>query len=246
MKNEEARFILRAYRSDGRYRTDDPLFAKALEEATRDPALAAWLEREQMVDSVVANKLEGVQPPAGLRDAILVGARASRLRRTWWRSPPWIAAAAALVVAAALPVVSRFTSAPPANAADLGEFSLVQLATGLHRHATAPGVAALEAALAATPLPFHTGLSLDIEHLRSTGCQSFKLAGREVFEICFERDGTWYHLYVMRRDPRAGDVPSGPPMFLQQGGHCAAVWATATAVYSLVTDEDPKALKALL
>ncbi len=103
MTNDDAKFILRTYRSDGRYKQDS-LFREALERAHRDPALMRWLASEQALDETVARKLEQIPPPTGLRDAILVGGRASRRReRQWWRRPTWLAAAAALAIVAALP-----------------------------------------------------------------------------------------------------------------------------------------------
>lgn len=248
MKHKEAQLILRAHRSDGRYRRDDPLFARALDETERDPALAEWLAREHAADAVVANKLDGIQPPAGLRDAILVGARASCLVETrWWRRPAWIAAAAAAVIlAAALPSAFRFSRSTGVTLASFGQFSIEELAGSAHQHGTSAAYAALAESLAVAPLPLHTGLSVDLEQLRATGCQSYTIAGREVFEICFERSGAWYHLYVTRRDSKHDRVPGPEPVFLQHGSGAAAVWATSRNIYSLVTDNGPEALKPLL
>ncbi|MBC8040705.1 MAG: hypothetical protein H7Y06_09195, partial [Opitutaceae bacterium] len=72
MNTNEAKFILRARRPDGRDDAD-PRFQEALEQARRDPALAAWMAREQAFDEAVAARLRAVEPPAGLRDAILAG-----------------------------------------------------------------------------------------------------------------------------------------------------------------------------
>ena len=85
MNSTEAKFILQARRPDG---ADDaePRFAEALEQARRDPALAAWLAREQAFDAAVAEKLRSTQPPAGLREAILAGAKVSRPLPFWRRT----------------------------------------------------------------------------------------------------------------------------------------------------------------
>lgn len=244
MKHKEAQLILRAHRADGRYRRDDPLFAQALEETDRDPALAAWLAREHAVDTVIAHKIDGIQPPPGLRDAILVGARASRLTRTGWRRPAWLAAAAAVILAAGLPTVFWFNRPASVTLASFGEFSLGELVGSGHQHGTSPAYTALAKAVSTVPLPFHTGLSVDLDQLRATGCQSFTVAGREVFELCFERNGVWYHLYVMRRTSRRDGIPGDEPVLLQHGSQAAAVWATSSHLYSLVTD-NPESLRPL-
>jgi len=246
MKPDEAKLILRAHRADGRYRTDDPLFAEALAETARDPALAAWFTREQAVDAAVAHKIDGIQPPAGLRESILVGARASRLKRRGWRQPLWLAAAAALMLAILLPAVLQRRGPAPVGATAFGEFTLAHLATAHEGHASSPGLLAMAAALALAPQPLSTSITIDFDELRAVGCQTVRVFGHEVVEICFERQGTWYHLYVMRRDPRSGDRPGAAPMLLERGGAAAAVWSSADSVYSLVTDTGAAALRSLL
>ncbi len=84
MNNDEAKFILAAYRPNGQDATD-PLFAEPLAQARRDPELQAWLDTQLAFDAAVAAKLHDLQPPLGLRDTLLAGAGKSR-REPWWRS----------------------------------------------------------------------------------------------------------------------------------------------------------------
>src|SRR6185295_12013962 len=97
MNNQEAKFILGAYRPDGSDATD-PMFAEALTMVERDPELRDWLERQRAFDRAVAAKVRAIVPPAELREAILAGGRASRPRRLWWTNPVVLVAAAAMVV----------------------------------------------------------------------------------------------------------------------------------------------------
>ena len=99
MNNQEAKFILGAYHADGRD-AGDPMFAEALGQAARDPELSAWLEGNRKFDTVMAEKLGEIRPPAELRAAILAGGQASRPRRRWWTNPLWLGAAAVIAVAA--------------------------------------------------------------------------------------------------------------------------------------------------
>ena len=66
MNNNEAKFILSAYRPGGRD-AGDPGMATALAQAKSDPVLGAWFARERAHDAAVAWKLRAVVPPVGLR-----------------------------------------------------------------------------------------------------------------------------------------------------------------------------------
>ena len=70
--NETAKFLLTAYRPNGAD-AQDPVFRDALEQAARDPELGAWFKEQRGFDSMIADKLSGIEPPATLRSAILVG-----------------------------------------------------------------------------------------------------------------------------------------------------------------------------
>jgi hypothetical protein len=70
--NQTAKFLLNAYRPNGAD-AQDPVFRDALEQATRDPELGAWFKEQRGFDSMIAEKLSGIEPPATLRSAILAG-----------------------------------------------------------------------------------------------------------------------------------------------------------------------------
>ena len=74
MTTQEAKFLLSAYRPDGRDAAD-PFFAEALAQARSDPELAAWFAREQAMDARISERLGGIVPPQALRESILAGAR---------------------------------------------------------------------------------------------------------------------------------------------------------------------------
>src|SRR5437879_363453 len=103
MTNTEAKFILAAYRANGGD-AGDAAMADAVQQAKNDPLLRAWFQRAQGHDAAVAAKLREISPPAGLREAILAGGRAStgirQARRPAWLRPTWLAAAAAILILA--------------------------------------------------------------------------------------------------------------------------------------------------
>jgi hypothetical protein len=246
MTPQETKFILRTHRADGRYPAGDPLFAEALAETERTPELAAWLEREHALDETVANKLDAIQPPADLRDQILAGARASRLQRRWWQNPFWLSAAAAIILVAAIAPFMRHRGAPLLSAATLTEFALTDLAKDNHDHTAVPPAAfAIFEKLSADPRAFTASLGVDFYRMRETGCTKFIVNGQDVFEVCVERDGKWYHLYAMRRSNTAAP-PSALPTITEHGRLTAATWSTESTIFTLATNEGMDALRAVI
>jgi hypothetical protein len=257
MKTSEAKFLLRALRPDGRD-AGDPLFAEALTQVHSDPTLRDWLAREQAADATVAAGLAALAPPPSLRDAILVGARAStaRPRRAWWQQPLWLAAAACLALAATLAVLRHpgRVAAPAETAFADAAFRDVQNNESAHL-GHAPGLAALDARLASTAASVPAALAgLDLAQLRAGGCRTLAVAGHEVFEFCFERDGKWFHLYVAHRTdflPGSGIEPK-PAMSVEEGHGpmekrlAVASWSDSANLYALVTAAGPAALRQVL
>ncbi|MDP3072982.1 MAG: hypothetical protein Q8N18_22000 [Opitutaceae bacterium] len=245
MNNDEAQFILSAYRPDGRDAAD-PQFAVALAQAERDPELRVWLERQRAFDRTVAERLGSIAPPAGLREAILAGARASQPRRAWWAQPVWLAAAAAI----ALALIVGVKLARPAVGGTLAEFARFAASDIINEHdqhnGFPDGLGEVQARLASATTPLTQGIGVAVEELRRQRCRTFKVGGLEVFELCFNRDGTWFHLYVARRGDFAPGTESGLPVVAAREPYTAAAWADATQVYALVARGGEAALRRLL
>lgn len=254
MNSEEAKFLLRARRPGGRDAAD-PMFAEALEAAERDPKLKAWHEREERFDAAVAAKLSEIAPPAELRAAILAGARASvrwggldgargASVARWWRKPGWLAVAAAVAVLMSVAVWFARERGPTVD--ELAMVALQDLAHAHERHEGWPReLGGVQARLASLPAPMTENLALDLDELKKRGCRSLRIAGREAFEICFQRDGVWYHLYAMRggRNPagglREGEQADGERLVV-------ASWSDARNSYALVTAAGREALRRVL
>ena len=244
MTNEDAKFILRAYRPDGSDAAD-PMFAEALVHARTDPVLGAWLQREQALDAGVAAKLREVPVPAGLRASILAGAQVSAAPRRRTAFPGWVWAAAALFVVTAIGgwlVVGR--SGDRLNAAEIARLAMADV-EGPHtgaRHDSTPG--SLAAWLSA---PGHrvSAFPADAERLRREGCRVVRLAGRDVFEICFERSGG-FHLYVMPRKGLRIQSEDLSPVFRAEGQLASVTWGDARFAYVLVSETGLDALRRVL
>ncbi len=250
MNNDEAKFILRAYRPEGRDAAD-PAFADALAQAERDPDLRAWFENERRLDQAVAAKLPQLAPPPGLREAILAGGRVSAARtdRAWWKHPRWVALAAAAAVVALIGSLLFLRRAPVSlpSGAQLIAFALRDTADAHDQHDGFPaGLSGLQAQLAAAPLPLTRGPAVDVEQLRAARCRSVTVGGCQLFEICFHRDGAWYHLYVGRRSDVSRETIDPRRQLLVQGEYASTAWANGDLVYILVTDAGADALKRLI
>jgi len=245
MTAEDAKLILHAHRADDRYHADDPLFAEALALAGCDLALGQWLAREHQLDAILADKLDGITPPVGLRESILVGARASRLGRPWWRRPAVLAFAAGFAVLLVVGGTLSRHNEPDTPAATLAEFSLDQLAFARHSHPRGEGVTALGSMLSARTEPLRHGLGLDCAELARRGCQELDFGGRRVYEVCFRRQDVWYHLYVTARDH--GSAPSvDAPQIIERNGLVAATWTEGATMFALATTAGREALTRVL
>lgn len=245
MNDQDAKFVLGAYRSNGKD-ADDPAFAETLAKAGRDPELQAWLERQGRFDQAVTAKLQSVVPPAGLRDAILASGRAGQPRSNWWKSAIMLGAAAAIVVLgilsySVLPMLGR-----PA-VSDLIGFAISDLANAHDDHEDfPPSLASLQGQLASAKLPLTTTLSIDLAELRSKRCRVLRVGRREVFEVCFNRDGIWYHVYVAKRSDFAPGKLDSRALITTNGAYVATAWADAKNIYTLVAEGAPAILQGVL
>lgn len=249
MKNEEAKFILGAYRPDGQD-AGDPNFAAALTQANQDPHLRAWLEKQQGFDAALATKLAQIAPPPGLREAILAGARASasaQPHRAWWTRPIGLSAAAAAVAVLVTLAFLVFPKTHLPSGAELAAFALKDLSEAHGDHVGGSReLSEAQARLVSAKLPLTQSLDLSPNDLRQRRCWSVRLAGRELFEVCFQREGVWYHVYVGRRQDFAAGEFDPHRLVRTQGAFASTAWTDRDYVYALVTDAGQAALRRLL
>lgn len=240
MNTTEAKFILQARRPDG---LDDaePRFADALEQARRDPALGEWLAREQAFDAAVAGKLRAVQPPADLRAAILAGARASR-PAVFWKRPQVLAMAASVAIVFGL-VLAWPVMRPAPDVDQLAMGVMSEFYSDVHHDAMPRPRGELRTLLTAADTRLAAGVPLDFDRLKADGCRSLKVGGREVLEVCFERGGTGFHIYVAKRGDFKGE---GAPMFRERGALASVAWTDYNYAYVLVSSGGAAALRTVL
>jgi hypothetical protein len=247
MNKQEAKFILGVYRPNG-LDAGDATFNDALALAEKDPELRAWFSAQSRFDNAVTGKLKEVVPPPGLREAILAGGRVSAVRaKSAWRTTTiWLAAAAAIALVASVAVKFRSGSGRP-NGVELAAFALDDLANHDKQHiGSPPGSDAVVAQLTNARVPLMRGLDVNLDALRKEHCRIVRVDGKEVFELCFKREGSWYHVYIgHRRDFAPGSIDPRAAMTVQ-GQFAATAWADAEHVYAVVTRDGPEALQRLI
>ncbi|MGC4074750.1 MAG: DUF3379 family protein [Nibricoccus sp.] len=248
MDNEEAKFILRAYRQSGADAGNEA-FAEALEQAKRDPELGRWLERELALDKVVVAKVRAVTPPAGLRDAILAGGKMSvrPQQKTWWRQPQWMALAASVALIAGTWLGwSRFAGGREARS--FGEFAMNDVMKAANHDAHGPGMGQLAAIVSDPARKLSAALPIEFDALKDNGCRTVRFAGHDVLEVCFMRGGKLFHFYAMKRPDKSRiDVGVEGLRFADtKDGASSAVWSDGQHVYALVGVGSGDMLRAFL
>ncbi|ACB77055.1 hypothetical protein [Opitutus terrae] len=245
MTNNEAKFLLQAYRAGG-LDASDPALAEALAQAKNDPALAAWFAREQAHATAIAAKLREIQPPAGLREMILAGVHADvqrqtqtqrRYKRLWW------GLAASLALLLSLAAWWRLT---PIRGETLDQFAVNFVSHGFMLQERSPDVAHLKAWLAARETPLPEKLPAEFARLRALGCRTLKFEGQDVSLICFERGGHEYHVFVAHRADFAAPPSAVPRPLRERRGHVFTSWSDAHNDYVLVSDASMDEVRQLL
>lgn len=245
MNNDEAKFILSAYRPGG----DDAFdarFTDAIAQAERDPELAAWFKSELQFDAAVADALDAVPPPRDLRTKILAGGEASR-PRAWSARRTVLALAAGIVLLAALAsiwlgraqgldrwqrdalaIISKFSSGAES-------FDLVN-----------KDPAALQQFLQTRNAPAPEALPVALQSLPSLGCKTITSGGRAVSIMCFKmHNGESIHLVVTEENALSRPPPT-TPRFVAEDGWITASWSANGRACMLATKGSEKDLREVL
>jgi hypothetical protein len=199
LTNETAKFLLNAYRPNGAD-AHDPAFRDALEQAARDPELGAWFKEQRGFDSIIAEKLSGIEPPATLRSAILVGIENRPLARRFSIRP--FLALAAVIALSAITLVPMFTRRHSRNDA-VDQYQKANLA--MLAASPAPQLDLLTASfsrtqqyLEETEAPCVHSLPASLLGLPTAGCKTLHWNGQILSLTCFRLpSGELLHLFVI-------------------------------------------------
>jgi hypothetical protein len=244
--NQEAKFILNAYRPGGRD-ASDPRFVEALEQARRDPGLEHWFSKSIAFDKAMTEKLCAIEVPLDLRENILAGVKISRPLRS-----PFIkwAIAAALIAMAMLGSLTWHKTRPAHLAGWQNQAldvisSLVSKASSFD--AQSHNANELLAWLRANHAPAAQTLPHNLDKLKSLGCKTFSLNGMQVSVICFMRpDGGLIHLITMNTSSESDREFNPQPKVVHQGQWATATWREGEVTYMLALEGSPDQLRAYL
>ena len=245
MNNAEAKFILQGYRPNGSD-AGDATFCAAVEQTKTDPALGEWFAKQQAFDAAISDKFNQVMPPADLRAAILAGGRvttAGLTSRSWWNRPAWMAAAAAVAV-----IFATSLSLWPRQAEAFDEFAYQDAGLGaIHGHGDRGKTTnALQWALSQPGMKLGNKLPAEFADLKSGGCRTINYRGHQVLEVCFNRNGAWFHCYIARVTDFPNLALSAKPVLEDKGAGCVASWSDSQNLIVVVSRDGRKNLEALL
>lgn len=232
MDNQEARFILQAYRPDGRDATD-PVFREALEVARRDPDLSVWLAGEQALDAALSQKLREVPVPASLKPSILAGLHVSQ-KIHWWRQSSVWAMAASLALLIGSIVLIRTHTPPTLTVAEFRDNSAAYVPKIELQHQSS-NIAELQSWLRNRNSPSGANLPAAVSKTPPVGCRTLNWNGRQVALICF--NGTpEAHLFIVRSSDLRDAPVEGRPQFAQVAGMATATWTKGGETYVLASN----------
>lgn len=241
--NEDPRLILAARRASGQDDAD-PAIAAALAAAQQDPALRAWADEQQQTDDALVRKLRQVQPPPGLREAILAGAKVSR--RGWWAwfdQPAWrnfrnseLLAVVALVLMFAVALASRLFVSSPSNWQLAGAIEVAKLesAAGAIEH-VAGDIGEIRTWLAGKTCPSPANLPPQMRGLPIHGCSRSNWRGQPMSIVCFDfGSGKEVHLVTISRVDIPAEPPVGAPEYAEVNGYQTASWSEGDVAMMLI------------
>jgi hypothetical protein len=235
MNNDEAKFILNAYRPGGQD-ANDPQFHEALEQARHDPDLARWFDEQRELDNRIGTTLRtALAPPPEFKSSLLAQRRLVRV--SFWRKPAWVATAIAASLALLLTVGLLFTRSAQSldfaqyrvamsefvdgriDRLDLMSSEVNELRNWLEQQG-APSDFVLPAGLAGRP---------------ALGCRLKEWNGQKVSLLCFELENREVaHLLVIDRDALT-DTPLEAPEFVRSGPVATVAWSRDDKIYLLAS-----------
>ncbi len=222
-----------------------PLLGPALDLARQDPVLGAWLRRQETFDRAVANASRAVPPPVGLRESILAGESGrvpSGAGVTRWS---WAIAASLALIGLLGGWGLHQTKRPPVD--DLVAFALHDVVAEDHAPSAEFGHGQLAAALTKPAVRLGAGSPIDFSRLAEQGCRSLKIGGREVFEICFQREGSGtFHLYIALEKDFKENEALAELRITDRRDRSWATWAENGRRFVLVSQKGGSAIRNLL
>ena len=248
MNREEAKFILQAYRPDGRD-AQDAQFAEALEQLKHDPALAEWFHEQQALDDTIAEKLRSAPVPSNLRAEILAGQKTVHPSAWWSRRSALAALAACLVVLLGLAGTLFKSDAQPSFADYRTE--MVHFVQDLEQGSETLRLktsdvqeirAWLQANAGHEPVVLPAHLTAD----SGLGCRVLKWKGNAVALACFRlEDDSKVHVLIIDAEKVGGCPDDCTRYFASVEDMNTTAWTTGLRTYLMVSRAPEETLRKL-
>lgn len=243
MNSADAKRILIAHRA---HRADagDPELAEALQQVTRDPALAEWWKAQQSFHAAMRDGLASAPVPENLREQIR--RRTKIVPLPWWQQPPIWAAAAAVVLMAAF--VAVFWNARPAgdSFAIFRSRMVSSVLRSYHMDIRTNDMASIRQFLASKRAPADYALPAPLTRLPASGAGVMSWQAASVSMVCLD-SGAQGTVFVFVVDKRTVSKPPGPsPELAQVNKLMTASWTKGEKVYVVAIQADAEALKKYL
>jgi hypothetical protein len=196
--NETAKFLLNAYRPNGAD-AQDPVFRDALEQAARDPELGAWFKEQRSFDSMIAEKLSGIEPPATLRSAILAGIN-NRPEARHFSIRPLLALAAVILLSAVviLMFAQRYSRSDLFDRYQKSNLAALTKTPGLQLDLLTASFSRTQEYLEEMQAPCIRSLPASLLGLPTAGCKTLSWNGHTLSLTCFRLpSGELLHVFVI-------------------------------------------------
>ena len=242
MDKKHARFILLSHQS-GLDAAPDPQMADALREVEGDPELASWLEKESAFDEALRARLSKVEPPQGLKEAVLASTPETVPAPSGSRWMP-LACAAALALLATVAAVWLWPQGPESTFAAFRSEMVEVAASPIRFDYASTDPRALQRWLNTRTGTGSLTLPEAMKSLSGLGCREFKWRGHSVALLCFRvGEGQALHVFVLPRGALADAPEEGPARFTASGERHTAAWRQGETMYVATLRGEEAALR---
>jgi hypothetical protein len=90
------------------------------------------------------------------------------------------------------------------------------------------------------------GVPIDFATLRANGCRTISFQGHDLLEVCFKRDGKWFHCYVARAQDFPALAAKLSPTFAEKEGASAAAWSDGQHIFVVASKAGSEAIQRLI
>jgi hypothetical protein len=229
MTSEEAKLVLRAYRSGD----NSPLVQTALAQARWDDELGAWLAEQETFDQAMTQSLAETPVPPHLNAVILQHAARPRTRRSPLVTRVRWGLAASLLLAG---IVLGLVYGRPSRSTEDFRVAMVEhlwVDLGEHVDFESSNLVEVRRWLGSNGAAADFSLPAAVTDMRIRGAQVVNWSGQKVASLCLLGDGKHLHMFVVPVAALANTPPEHLPDFEKCNGWRTVAWTYRSNTYLL-------------